>query len=416
MREWTMRIRTMVIVLVLALLLAVTAGCKKEPTGEPDVVGTTPAAEEPAESEEPTPTPLAELPLTLEPVASAFDQPVFVTGIPDGSGRLVVLEKSGRAWVLEDDVRLVEPLLDLSGVVSTQSEQGLLGMAFSPQFAEDQTVWVNYTRGDGATMISSFTVTGDKADPASEHVWLTIPQPYANHNGGMIAFGPDGMLYIGMGDGGSGGDPQGNGQNPASLLGKMLRIDVLLDGSANASTPYTAPTDNPFVSEPGWAPEIWALGLRNPWRFSFDRKTGDLWIGDVGQNAWEEIDFQPGASAGGENYGWSTWEATHPFPPEASPSAEGFTMPVLEYDRQTGTSITGGYVYRGSAQPALWGTYFYADFSFGRVWGLQRAADGSVQTRLLIDNDMLIASFGEDEDGELYVVDLNGGVYRMLGQ
>ena len=411
-----MRIRTLVPVLVVAVLLAGTVGCKKEPAGEPDVVSDTPPVEEPAESVEPTPTPLGDLKLTLEPVAAGFEQPLYVTGYPDGSGRIVVLEKTGRAWLVDDGARLPEPFLDLSAVVSTQSEQGLLGMAFPPNYADNRTVWVDYTRGDGATVISSFSVEGDVAALASEYVWLVIPQPYANHNGGMIAFGPDEMLYIGMGDGGSGGDPQGNGQNPQSLLGKMLRINVLFDGTAAASTPYTAPTDNPFVDQPGWAPEIWALGLRNPWRFSFDRKTGDLWIGDVGQNQWEEVDFQPASSAGGENYGWSTWEATHPFPPEASPSAEGFTMPVLEYDRQTGTSITGGYVYRGSAQPALWGTYFYADFSFGRIWGLQRAADGSVQTRLLIDNEMLIASFGEDENGELYVVDFNGGVYRMLAE
>lgn len=411
-----MRSRTALIVFVVAVLLAGAAGCKKQPSGEPDVVGTTPPAEAPAQAVEPTPTPLAELAIALEPVADGFDQPLYVTGYPDGSGRLVVLEKTGRAWLVSEGVRASAPLLDLSAVVSTQSEQGLLGMAFSPGFADDATVWVDYTRADGATVISSFTVEGDTADPASEHVWLTIPQPYANHNGGMIAFGPDGMLYVGMGDGGSGGDPQGNGQNPSALLGKMLRIDVTPPVGATRATPYAVPDDNPFVGVAGWAPEIWALGLRNPWRFSFDRKTGDLWIGDVGQNLWEEIDFQPAGSAGGENYGWNLWEATHPYPPGASPSAEGMTMPVLEYDRATGTSVTGGYVYRGSGLPKLWGTYFYADFSYGRVWGLQRGADGSVETRVLLDNEMLIASFGEDEAGELYLVDFNGGVYRVVAQ
>ncbi len=411
-----MRIRTVSIVLAVVIAVAMAAGCTKEPADEPDVVGTTPPAEVPAESAEPTPTPLGELRLTLAPVADGFDQPLYVTGYPDGSGRLVVLEKTGRAWLLDDGVRSAAPFLDLSAVVSTQSEQGLLGMAFSPGFTDDGSVWVNYTRGDGATVISSFSVTGDVVDPASEYVWLTIPQPYANHNGGMIAFGPDGHLYVGMGDGGSGGDPQGNGQNPQALLGKMLRLNVLYDATETRDTVYGIPSDNPHVGQAGWAPEIWASGLRNPWRFSFDRDTGDLWIGDVGQNAWEEIDFQPASSPGGENYGWSLWEATHPYPPDASPSAEGFTMPVIEYDRQTGTSVTGGYVYRGSAQPMFWGTYFYADFSFGALWAAQRADDGTVATRLMIDNDMLIVSFGEDEAGELYVVDFNGGIYRMLAQ
>ncbi len=409
-----MRTRTISLALVLLVALAGASACKRQPTGTPDVVGTTPAPEVTPPAEEPTPTPLAQLTLALEPVASGFDQPTYVTGTGDGSGRLIVLEKTGRAWVLKGGQRSAAPFLDLSAVVSTQSEQGLLGMAFSPEFSEDGTVWVDYTRADGATVISSFSVSGDVADVASEYVWLTIPQPYANHNGGMIAFGPDGNLYVGMGDGGSGGDPQGNGQNPQALLGKMLRLNVLYDATETRDTVYGIPPDNPFVGQAGWAPEIWALGLRNPWRFSFDRKTGDLWIGDVGQNAWEEIDFQPASSAGGENYGWSLWEATHPYPPGASPSPEGMTMPVLEYDRQTGTSVTGGYVYRGSAQPAFWGTYFYADFSYGRIWGLQRAADGGVETRLLLDNDMLISSFGEDDEGELYLVDFNGGVYRMV--
>lgn len=413
-----MRIRTALIVFAVAVLLAGAAGCRKQPSGEPEVVGTTPPVAEPADAVEPTPTPLAELTIALEPVADGFDQPLYVTGYPDGSGRVVVLEKTGRAWLLDDGVRSAEPFLDLSAVVSTQSEQGLLGMAFSPGFADDATVWVDYTRGDGATVIASFSVSGNRAEPASEVIWLTVPQPYANHNGGMLAFGPDGMLYIGMGDGGSGGDPHGNGQNPSVLLGKMLRIDVRPQVGGSRTTQYAIPPDNPFVGVAGWAPEIWAYGLRNPWRFSFDRKTGDLWIGDVGQDLWEEIDYLPAPVRAGANFGWSEWEGAHPYPPDSIPPVglAGLADPVVEYDHQAGTSVTGGYVYRGSGQPKLWGTYFYADFSFGRVWGLQRAADGSVETRLLLDNEMLIASFGEDEAGELYVVDYNGGVYRMVAQ
>lgn len=412
-----MRTQTIALALVLLVVLAGATACKREPTGTPDVVGSTPPAEEVPPAEEPTPTPLAQLTLTLEPVATGFDQPTYVTGTGDGSGRLIVLEKTGRAWLLTGGQRSDTPFLDLSGVVSTTSEQGLLGMAFEPGFDGKGSVWVDYTRADGATVISSFAVAGDTADPASEKVWLTIPQPYANHNGGMIAFGPDGYLYIGMGDGGSGGDPQGNGQNPSALLGKLLRIDVTPPAGGTRATAYAIPADNPFAGQAGWAPEIWALGLRNPWRFSFDRKTGDLWIGDVGQNLWEEIDFQPASSTGGENYGWNRYEATHPYPPDSAPAAGDFTMPVLEYDRQTGQSVTGGYVYRGSAQPAFWGTYFYADFSVGRIWGLQRTVHGAIQTQLLTDIDGLISSFGEDDDGELYVVDYQGGtVYRMVAQ
>jgi len=390
--------------------------CSPETPGTPDVVGTTPAPEQPAPAEEPTPTPLAEIEISLELVAEGLEQPLFVTGAGDGSGRLFVLEKTGRAWILRDGERLATPFLDLSDTVSTSSEQGLLGMAFSPSFAKDGVLYVGYTDAKGTSTISRFTARGDAVDAASEQVLLRVAQPYANHNGGMLAFGPDGYLYIGFGDGGSGGDPQGNGQNPNALLGKMLRIDVSPDAATSPDRAYGVPADNPMLAGGTAAPEIWASGLRNPWRFSFDRKTGDLWIGDVGQNAWEEIDFQPAASVGGENYGWNVFEATHTYPPNDPPPANGadFTMPVLEYDRTTGTSVTGGYVYRGGAQEKLWGTYLYADFSVGRVWGLQRGADGGVETRLLLDNDMMIASFGEDDGGELYLVDFNGGVHRVI--
>lgn len=285
-------------------------------------------------------------------------------------------------------------------------------IAFAPEYASDGVFYASYTDPSGTSVVSRFTVADGVADPGSEQVLLTVAQPFKNHNGGMIEFGPDGYLYFGLSDGGSGGDPQGNGQNMRALLGKMLRIDVSGGGAS-----YAIPADNPYADGTGALPEIWASGLRNPWRFSFDRKTGDLWIGDVGQNLWEEIDFQPASSAGGENYGWSLMEATHPYPPEAAaPDPAAFTMPVVEYDRQAGTSVTGGSVYRGTAQPALWGTYFYADFSVGRIWGLQRMTDGSVETRLLLETGMLISSFGEDEAGELFVVDFNGGVHRVVAQ
>lgn len=394
------------------LVLGALAGCADE---APPPETSAPASDEPTETPVASdPLPLDEIEIGLEPVAEGFEQPLYLTGAGDGSGRLFVLEKTGRAWEVSDGKR-ENLFLDLSGKVSTESEQGLLGMAFSPTFAKDGLVFVSYTQKDGASVLSRFTVDGEAIDPASEKMLLHVAQPYANHNGGMIAFGPDGYLYLGLGDGGSAGDPFGNGQNMNTLLGKMLRLDVV--GGAGDPAGYVVPDDNPFTGQSGVKPEIWATGLRNPWRFSFDRATGELWIGDVGQNAWEEIDVQPANSAGGENYGWNLFEASHPYPADSNPpDAAGFTMPLLEYDRDAGTSITGGYVYRGTTAPGLAGTYFYADFSVGRIWALQRASDGSAQTRELLDTDMMIASFGEDDDGELYVVDFNGVVYRVVAE
>ena len=396
------------ITILLAATAALAPGCR---ASEPAVVGEPPAEATAA------PGPLRDISLVLEPVADGFDQPLFVTGAGDDSGRLFVVEKTGRIWTLRDGIKSAEPFLDLSDVVSTESEQGLLGLAFSPGFAEDGTFWVNYTDASGATVVSSFVASGDRADPTSERVWLTFGQPYKNHNGGMIAFGPDGHLYVGTGDGGSGGDPQGNGQDLGTLLGKMLRLNVRLDASETRETEYGIPTDNPFIGVADARPEIWAYGLRNPWRFSFDRATGDLWIGDVGQSAWEEIDFQPAESAGGENYGWSVLEGSHPYPPEATAPADLslFAMPVVEYDRAAGQSVTGGYVYRGRAYPALAGTYLYGDFGSGRVWGL-RADDGGWENASLLETGRAIVSFGEDDDGELYLVDFAGSVWRVTVQ
>lgn len=367
-------------------------------------------------------TPLGDVRIATEEIATGFDQPLFVTGAGDGSGRLFVLEKTGRVWIVTDGERSADPFLDLSDAVSTDSEQGLLGMAFYPSFAEDGLLIVYYTDVNGDTVVSRFSASGDMADRASEEVLLKVDQPYANHNGGMVVFGTDGYLYIGLGDGGSGGDPHGNGQNTQVLLGKILRIDVTGDASQTQEATYGIPDDNPFVDfHPDTGaprPEIWAFGLRNPWRFSFDRATGDLWIGDVGQSAWEEIDFQPASSGGGENYGWSRFEGTHAYPPDTDPPKDtsGFVQPVVEYARDAGKSVTGGYVYRGSEVPDLRGVYVYGDFVSGRVWGLRLdpGADSASENELLLDTGGAVSSFGEDDEGELYIVDFNGSVLKVV--
>jgi len=297
------------------------------------------------------------------------------------------------------------PFLNISGQVTSGGEQGLLGLAFPPGFSTRQDFYVNYTNrtGVGDTVIARFNVGSDpdQADPASRRELLTIVQPFTNHNGGQLAFGPDNLLYIGSGDGGSGGDPLGNAQNTTSLLGKILRLDVL-----SGALPYAVPSGNPFGTE------VWAFGLRNPWRFSFDRMTGDLYLADVGQSTREEIDFQPAGNGSGANYGWNIMEGSLCFS-STSCSSAGLTLPVVEYDHTSGDcSVTGGYVYRGSI-PTLRGTYLYGDFCSGRIWGLRQ--NGSTwENRLLIDSTLLVSTFGEDENGELYVADYaTGTIYRI---
>ena len=248
----------------------------------------------------------------------------------------------------------------------------------------------------------------DQGDPGSEQIILRVEQPAANHNGGQIQFGPDGYLYIGTGDGGQAGDPWGNAQNPGALLGKMLRIDVM---GADA---YEIPSDNPLLDQPGAHPEIWATGTRNPWRFSFDRATGDLYIADVGQNLYEEVNFQPAASRGGENYGWDVMEGNHCFEPATGCDVEGLVLPVAEYDPGLGCSITGGYVYRGSRYPDMAGVYFYGDFCSGNIWGLRQDEAGDWETALLLETDLSISTFGEDAEGELYVASYNDGIVYQL--
>jgi glucose/arabinose dehydrogenase len=310
---------------------------------------------------------------------------------------------------VQDGAVMPTPFLDIISLVnSSGSEQGLLGLAFHPRYSENGFFYVHYSDLNGDTAIARYQVSADPnvADPTTASMLLQIDQPYSNHNGGHLLFGPDGYLYIGMGDGGSGGDPHGNGQNPTALLGKMLRIDV--DGGS----PYAIPWDNPFVNTPDARGEIWATGLRNPWRYSFDRLTGDLYIADVGQNEYEEVNFAP-LGTSGLNYGWNRMEGTHCFRADDC-DRDGLVLPIGEYDHDEGCSITGGNVYRGSAYPALFGGYFFGDFCSGRIWSLHRDAGGAwIQTELL-ESDAEISAFGEDTNGELYLTSMgDGAIYQL---
>jgi uncharacterized protein (TIGR03437 family) len=343
-------------------------------------------------------------------VTTGIVAPTDIQNAGDGTGRLFFVQQNGVIRVMREGALLAEPFLDIRAKTRGTGERGLLGLAFPPGFAQSQRFYVNYTDLAGNTVIAMYRVTSnpDVADAASETVLLNITQPFSNHNGGQLRFGPDGYLYIGMGDGGSGGDPQNNGQRMDALLGKMLRLDVESEPGR-----MRIPPDNPFVNTAGARPEIWALGLRNPWRYAFDRVTGDLWIADVGQNLYEEVNFQPGYSRGGENYGWNLMEGMHCF--RANCNQQGLTLPVAEYGRADGCSVTGASVYRGTLYPSLRGVYVYGDYCSGRIWGLQRQG-ASWSARLLLDTDFSITTFGEDEAGEIYVAfGPNGSIYRIEG-
>ena len=333
-----------------------------------------------------------------------LEEPVALAVRPDDPA-FYVAEKDGQVVAIRDGDVDPTPVLDVSSQVSLGGEQGLLGLVFSP---DGKSLYVNYTDVDGDTRVVAYAMAGDRADPSSRREVLFVDQPYSNHNGGNLVFGPDGYLYIGLGDGGSGGDPHDNAQSLGTLLGKMLRIDPRpADGA-----PYRIPADNPFVTTPGALPEIWAYGLRNPWRYSFDRSTGDLWIGDVGQSAWEEVDRQPASSGGGENYGWNVREGSHPY--AAGGSLPGAVDPVFDYSHSDGGCVvTGGYVYRGAVIPDLVGTYVFADFCLGAIEGLRLDGDEVVHQQLGAPVQA-VSSFGEDAQGELYVLSLAGGVYRLV--
>ena len=355
-------------------------------------------------------------PVGLAEVASGLSFPLYLTAPAGDNSRLFIVEKGGAIRIVKDGVLLPTPFLDLGGRVSTGAEQGLLGLAFDPAYATNGRFVVDYTDVNGNTVVSTFQAAAgepDRADPTSEAVVLTVEQPFANHNGGQVLFGSDGMLYIGLGDGGGGGDPGGRGQSLTELLGKILRVDV------RSGTGYTVPADNPFVGRTDARPEIWSFGLRNPWRFTFDPATGDLYIADVGQNAWEEVDVATAAHGAGRgaNFGWSAMEGLHCF--KVTPCDPGlFTLPVLEYSHADGCSVSGGFVYRGAAIPDLQGHYFYADYCSGWVRSF-RLQDGQAvephQWAALAPGGS-VPSFGQDAAGEIYVLSAGGRVFRIVPQ
>lgn len=368
-------------------------------------LGTSPISEGRAESlknlESPHRVALASI------VTEGLESPVYLAHAGDGSGRLFLVEQPGRIRILEREALLPAPFLDITEQVLAGGERGLLGLAFHPNYRQNGRFFVYYTRKpDGATVVAEYRC-GAVPTTASreERILLQVQQPYPNHNGGMLSFGPDGYLYIGLGDGGSKGDPENRAQNRQELLGKLLRIDV------DHGHPYGIPSDNPFALA-GGRPEIYALGLRNPWRFSFDTKTGHLWAADVGQYKWEEIDL---ITRGG-NYGWRVMEGTHCFQPAIACRTATFSPPILEYSHEQGRcSIIGGYVYRGRSLSTLMGTYVYGDFCSGEIFALPDPTHSGTraEARVLLKTPLQISSFGEDSFGELYVLDHRGGVYRL---
>jgi len=372
----------------------------------------------------------------VQKIASGFDKPVYIVTNPSDAEQLYVIEQKGVVRLIEKGSVVKTPFLDIKDRVHRPlfpgDEMGMLGLAFDPSFKENQFIYVHYNDKDDNTIISRFKVKGKLADKKSEKNILTLAQPYSNHNGGTIEFGPDGYLYIGLGDGGSAGDPEKRAQDLTNLFGKILRIDI------NTDKPYLVPKDNPFTYYRKFKDEIWSYGLRNPWRFSFDYLTGDMIIGDVGQNLWEEINIEYAKdNKGGNNYGWNVMEGNHCYPEDATCSNEGYIMPAFEYPNNAnyaktlfgikqpnmdGCSITGGYVYRGKNIPKLYGKYIFGDYCTGKVWSI-RIVEGKGEELVDHTKDILssmgkrefyLSSFGQDNDQELFLIDYNGTIYRLV--
>ncbi len=427
-------VRPAVVFLVLNLVVA---SCSTQATVRPASAAPSPiasitppatavSAPSPAETTSaptprPTPTPspappfvAAEISVTLDPIATVDGAPLAFAASPEASGQLFVGTKDGRIWILDGGVVVTAPLLDIRKLVSNGGEQGLLGIAVHPDFPTDHRVFVDYTDTGGGTVVSSFRISATdpgRLDPGTEQWVLKVAQPYANHNGGALAFGPDGMLYVSLGDGGSGGDPQGNGQRLDSLLGKVLRLDVNVPAGGPAT--YRIPPDNPLVGQAGARGEIWLTGLRNPWRMAFDRATGDLWIGDVGQGDWEEVDVAR-AGVSGLNFGWNVMEGSHCFNPARGCRTTGLTRPMSEYGHDLGCTVIGGTVYRGAAQPLLVGGYLFADYCSGRMWAIPAKGDGPVDPVRVGTAGSGIVAFGEDASGEIYAANLDGTISRVI--
>ena len=352
--------------------------------------------------------------LTLTGLATGLEMLVGLADSGDGSGRLFLVEQGGRVWTFDGEALSDEPFLDLSDRVGCCGERGLFSVVFHPEFAENGRLFASYTDPSGDSLLTELRMDGDPADPlarpdrGSELELLRVPQPASNHNGGHLAFGPDGMLYYGLGDGGGLGREE-SAQRLDRLVGKLLRLDV------DSATPYAIPADNPFATRAAARGEIWLLGFRNPWRFSFDRETGDLYIGDVGERRFEEIDLQPAGLGGGTNFGWGIKEGAACFEPAAGCDETGLTDPVLVYTHDLGCSVTGGYRYRGPSAPTLSRAYLYGDYCSGRMWGAVSTTQGVFRSRELLRSDLALVSFGEDASGRLYALDYGGRLYRIEG-
>ena len=411
---------SMKVFMLVMLIAAAALACSGDPAPQPTAPEPTPPEPTATVQTAPTSATPDEAPtIVLAPAFGGltFERPVALV-FPGDDNRALVVEQPGRILLLtgEGDTWSATTFLDITDRVNDGgNEEGLLGLALDPDFESNGVIYVYYTAsGPRRSVVSRFSVTAEDpnlADAESEKIIIEVPQPYANHNGGQILFGPDRYLYIGLGDGGSAGDPKGNGQDLSTLLGTILRIDVSASGTGGG---YTVPPDNPFVGVQGARPEIWAYGLRNPWRFTFDRLTGDLWAADVGQNSLEEVDvIDPG-----RNYGWNVMEGSECFGARRdSCSPEGFDAPVVEYGRDDGCSITGGYVYRGSRLPSLQGQYIFGDYCSGNVWAFSRQIGDGVRavdtSDRLLETNHKISSFGEDNNGEMYVISLVGGIYIL---